>query len=66
MNETLANYDEVESEFAERPCLLRMLKAYRFQSFEMQECIMNRSAPRAIVPIRITNYSLTAKECSPF
>ena len=65
MNETLTNYDEVELEFGRRPCLLRMLKADRFQSFDMQECVINRSAYRMAMPPPIMNHTLTAKECSP-
>lgn len=66
MNETLINYDEVVRDFGQRPCLLRMLKAHRFQSFDTQECVMNRSAYRLVMPLPPMNHTLTAKECSPY
>ena len=66
MNETLTNYNEVELAFGERPCLLRMLKAYRFQSFNVQECVMNRSARVPVPPVPPMNNTLTAKECNPY
>lgn len=66
MNETLTNYNEVELAFGERPCLLRMLKAHRFQSFNVKECVMNRSARVPVPPVPPMNNTLTAKECNPY
>ena len=59
------NYDEVELAFEQRPCLSRMLAASEYQSFHLQECVMNRSAHPPLAAVQPTNKTLTPEECSP-